>query len=109
MHNLEAHDGSIVSLDISANGTLATVGLGEEVRLWNFSTGELLVELQTHPPAGLATLAFSPDGSYLLYTDGNVLRRYHLDTNDLVRLAGSLVTRDLTPQECAAFLIADCP
>ena len=29
--------------------------------------------------------------------------------NELVRLARSLVTRDLTPQECATFLIADCP
>ena len=87
----------------------ASVGLGEEVRLWDLDTGELLVELQTHPPAGLATLAFSPDSSYLLYTDGYVLRRYHLDTDQLVAprpLPGHARTH---PQECATFLIADCP
>jgi WD40 repeat protein len=108
-HDFEAHDGSITGVDVSVDGTLATVGLGEEVRLWNLETGALIVELPTHPPAGLGTLEFSPDGSYLLYTDGKVLRRYDLDVDDLVRLARSLVTRDLTREECATFVIDDCP
>ena len=83
--DLVAHDAGVTDIDISADGTLATVGFGEEVRLWDLDTGRLLVELQTHSPAGLATLAFSPDSSDLLYTDGDVLRRYHLDTDELVR------------------------
>ena len=106
--DLVAHEAGVTGLDVSADGTLASVGLGEEVRLWDLDTGELLVELPTHPPAGSATLAFSPDASYLLYTDGDVLRRYLLDTEQLVRLARSLVTRELTPQECATFLVTDC-
>ena len=107
--DLVAHDAGVTGIDISDDGILASIGLGEEVRLWDLETGALLVELQTHPPSGLATLAFSPDGSYLLYTDGDVLRRYPLDADELVRLARSLVTREFTSQECATFLIADCP
>ena len=47
-----------------------------------------------------------PDGSYLLYNDGGVLRRYPLDPDELIELAESRLTRGLTPEECRQYLSA---
>jgi WD40 repeat protein len=102
-----AHDGGITSIDISSDGTLATIALEEQVRLWDISTRELVTEFRTEPPAGIAALAFSPDGSYLLYTDGAVLRRYPADIDELTNLARQLLTRELSVQECETYAI-DC-
>ncbi|MEJ7724947.1 MAG: hypothetical protein WKF64_11630, partial [Ilumatobacteraceae bacterium] len=93
---------------ISADGTLATTGFGEEVKLWNLSTGELLLELRTAPAQGQSTIAFSPDGSYLLYSDGDLVRKYLRDTDELVALAEGLLTRDFTDDECRQYLDAEC-
>ncbi len=99
-----AHEGGIPAIAVSADGTLATTGFGQEVKLWNLSTGELLLELRTVPAQGKSTIAFSPDGSYLLYSDGDLVRKYLRDTDDLVELAESLLTRDFTSDECRRYL-----
>ena len=41
--------------------------------------------------------------------DGVVIRRYDLDTDELVRRARSLLTRELTADECRQYLDAECP
>jgi WD40 repeat protein len=97
---------------LSADGLLATAGRSDgRVRLWNISTGDLVVELETATPsAGSAPVAFSPDGTYLLYNDGGVLRRYFLQPERLIELAKSRVTRGLTADECRRHLDLDqCP
>jgi len=72
------------------------------------STGELLLELRTVPAQGKSTIAFSPDGSYLLYSDGDLVRKYLRDTDDPVELAESLLTRDFTSDECRRYLNDQC-
>jgi WD40 repeat protein len=80
------------------------------VRLWDLATGDMIVELNADPTQGYA-VEFSPDGNYLYYGDtGDVLRRYPLDTDELIELAESRLTRDLTPDECRRYLGSiDCP
>lgn len=85
MLDLVAHEGGITDAAINTDGTLATTDFGETVRLWNVSTGEQLVELRTGDPVH-STVDFSPDGSYLLYSDNGVLRRL-LDINELIEQA----------------------
>jgi WD40 repeat protein len=101
--------GGTASTSLSANGLLATAGSGDgRVKLWDVSSGEALLELATTAPA-TAPMAFSPDGSYLTYNDGGVLRRYLLDPERLVELAQSRLTRGFTPDECRRYLDAsDC-
>jgi WD40 repeat protein len=90
---------------LSADGLLATAGLGDgRVKLWDVASRELLIELQTKPTDSSHPVEFSPDGSYLLYNDGGVLRRYPLDPDELVELAESRLTRDLTLEECRRYL-----
>jgi WD40 repeat protein len=45
--------------------TLASAGLGDEIRLWSAPAGELQKELAAHETAVLA-LAFAPNGSYMV-------------------------------------------
>ncbi len=105
--DIVAHDsGSWFS--ISADGILATTGFGESVKLWDLATGESLLEFGTGRATGGSVLAFAPDGSYLIYSDGSILRRHILDTDGLVDLARSLLTRDLTAEECHHYLDEEC-
>jgi WD40 repeat protein len=56
-------------LALSGDGkTLAAVGDGGAIRLWDLSTGQLRHTLKGHP-AGIAALAFSPDGQILASGD----------------------------------------
>jgi hypothetical protein len=64
--------------------------------------GELLLELPRSPPSPRA-LAFSPDGTYLLYVDGGVLRKYFVDLDRLVELANNRLTHGLTGDECQRY------
>jgi hypothetical protein len=56
-------------------------------------------------------VAFSPDGAKLSTTGINpVVRTYPLDTENLIALARSRLTRGLTEQECQQFLhMETCP
>ena len=101
-----ADQGGTVATSLSATGLLATAGGGDSrVKLWNVATGQQVVELTTSAPA-TAPIAFSPDGSYLVYNDGGVLRRYLMDVDRLIELAKSRLTRGLTADECRRHLDA---
>ena len=102
-----AHQGVNLGHALSADGLLATAGLSDgRVKLWDVSSGDLVIELETEPSDASRPVEFSPDGSYLLYNDGGVLRRYLLDPDELVELAESRLTRGLTPEECRRYLSA---
>jgi WD40 repeat protein len=99
--------GGVPGIALTADGVLATSAFDSPfIRLWDIHTGGLLAELRTgldgsSPPQ----LNFSPDGSYLLYPDaGNVLRKFYIDTDHLVDLARTRVTRPLSEDECRRFL-----
>jgi hypothetical protein len=101
---------------LNGNGILATSGNGDGLlRLWEFQSGELLLEFRTDrvdgPTVGNGWMAFSPDGSYMLYMDAaGVLRRYLMDTDRLVDLAERRLTRGFTDDECRRYLDStDCP
>ncbi len=100
------HNGAAAGVALSADGTLATAGASDgRVKLWDVSSGQLLVELPTAAATNEeAPVVFSPDGNYLLYSDGGVLRRYPLHVDALVTLARSRLTRGLTTDECRQYL-----
>lgn len=109
--NQVAHEGSMVGQSFTEDGILATAPRGGGlIRFWDIATGERVLELRTDPSHLTAPLLFSPDGSYLLYNDGGVLRRYPLDNDALIELAHSRLTREFTVDECQQYLGAErCP
>lgn len=103
--NQIAHEGAIPRTALSEDGVLATVGFGDGlIRLWDIFTKTLLLELRTDPTGTLSPVEFTPDGRYLLYADGDVLRRYVRDTDELIGLAQRRLTRGFTADECRRYL-----
>ncbi|MGH9119917.1 MAG: WD40 repeat domain-containing protein [Acidimicrobiales bacterium] len=105
--NQAAHTTNLPGPRLNADGILATRGFGDGfVRLWEVATGDMIVELRADPTEGF-TVTFSPDGNHLYYADtGDVIRRYPLDTDELVELAESRLTRGFTADECRRYLDA---
>ncbi len=96
--------GMMTSVDLDANGVLATGSL-DFVRLWDIHTDQHILDV----PMDTGTAGFSPDGNYLYYVDqselgGLIGRRLPLDTDELIEFAESRVTRDLTDDECLRYL-----
>jgi WD40 repeat protein len=105
--------GLVSGVALTADGMLATAASESTfLRLWDIHTGTLVMELRTDfDGAAPPRLAFSPDGTYLLYPSANnVLRRFLTNPDSLVALAQSRVTRSLTSDECLRYLDTDrCP
>jgi WD40 repeat protein/serine/threonine protein kinase len=87
---------------------IATAETDGSVRLWDGTTGEEQLVLWGHR-SEVASVAFSPDGSRLVSVglDGTLLV-WALDIDDLVNIAGSRVTRDLTDVECRIWVGEGC-
>jgi WD40 repeat protein len=79
---------------------VATASADRTAKVWDAVRGQELLTLSGHK--GIVNgVAFSPDGKRLATAsaDGNV-QIYAMDIHDLLKLARSRVTRDLTPDEC---------
>ncbi len=110
LFTLSGHAGSVFSVAFSPDGKyIATASADKTAKVWDALTGK---ELQTlYAPSGLHDVAFSPDGSQLAVggRDGTD-RIYLLHIEDLIALAKSRVTRQLTLEECQQYLHLDaCP
>jgi WD40 repeat protein/serine/threonine protein kinase len=68
----QAHEQDVFALAVSSdNQTLATGGLDNLVRLWDWTTGTMLLNLERHTDA-VWSVVFSPDGQTLASASGSV-------------------------------------
>jgi WD40 repeat protein len=87
--------------------------LEQIVRLWDAATGQEVRRLSGHTDA-ITDMAFSPYGKRVLTSsiDGTA-RLWRTDIQDVIRLACSVLRRDLSAEERATYSIADaapsCP
>jgi WD40 repeat protein len=76
-------------------------------RVWEATTGVQLAVLRGHEGV-VVSAAFSPDGRYIVTTsDDGTARIYLAHIEDLMELARSRVTRELTPEERKRYLHED--
>jgi WD40 repeat protein/DNA-binding SARP family transcriptional activator len=105
---LEGHAGAVMDVEFALDGTaIATSGLDGAVKLWSADGDE------TFSLAGLGPgiFSFDPTAAHLALpaADGTV-RVVVLGVDELLDLARSRLTRDLTDEECSRYLhVEACP
>ena len=102
----------VLSVVVSPDGSMVfSRAWNEPLKLWDLETGESLGEFgiqdptTRYPPAA----AFHPTEPWLYATVGNSqIAIYALDTDELVGIARSRLTRGLTEEECKLYLLRSC-
>jgi WD40 repeat protein len=97
-------------LELSRNGTrLLSFSWDRTVRVWDTKSWDELAMLTDWEP--ITQGAISPDGKrFATVTAYDGVRIVPIDTAELIRIAKTHVTRDLSPDECLLYLQrSDCP
>jgi WD40 repeat protein len=105
----DAHVG-VADLSLNAEGTLlASAGGDGFVRVWDVQTRALVHQIPVGEDAG--GVAFMENGQYLSVTSKahGELRLVTIDTDELLEIARSRVTRTFTETECTTYRIDPCP
>lgn len=112
LRTLTGHAGAVNRVVFGPEGKrLATAGNDATVRIWDVETGEELWNLQGHDHA-VESVAFHPDGNHIASMSATnwAIWIWTLDTDELIEIAETRVTRPLTDRECRIYLhLEACP
>jgi WD40 repeat protein len=108
VREIPAHNGFITRiLGVSADGSkIFSRSHDEPLKVWDLETGEKLGEFGGTERMGAA---FHPTKPWLYVAlPDDQIGVYTLDTDELMEIARSRLTRDLTDEECQAYLRRGC-
>ena len=110
VYRLEGGPEGVGEVAFSPDGAWLAAAYPDGVRLFDPSTGRLLLHLRASDPGYAIRLAFSPDGRYLAAHTSGMIRVWAVDPDLLAEIGRQDVTRSLTDDECRQFLHFDrCP
>jgi WD40 repeat protein len=102
----------ITSVGLSPDGKFLVSSQGDgTAKVWDASSGQIL-QVYTKPgkPGSFFNAAFTPDGKKVVASGSRNIYGYIFDTEELISLADSRLTRWFTLDECRRYLhLAECP
>jgi WD40 repeat protein len=110
IREIPAHDTSILRVSVSRDGSkAATWGQSEPVKVWDLDTGQLLGQFGGKIDDGFRDADFHPSLPQLIVTSPpNEVRIHTLDDDDLIAIAQSRLSRDMTEGECEQYFRRSC-
>ena len=108
---IPAHDGLVANLSVSPDGSMAISSTrNESLKLWSLETGQLLSQFGGNLEPGTRDVgAFHPTEPWLLVASPpNLIRIHTLDVDELIEIARSRFTREMTDEECQRYLRQAC-
>jgi WD40 repeat protein/class 3 adenylate cyclase len=108
---LRGHSGPVLGVSVTPDGSrVATSSADGTAKVWDAATGRELLTLFGHDRL-VHTVKISPDGRLLATGSGDGTVALHLlPIDELRKLAGERVTRNLTEDECRQYLhVEKCP
>jgi WD40 repeat protein len=108
---IAAHDTLVLGVVTSPNGdAVATFGWDEPLRLWDLETGAPRGEFGSGTPDRPPLGDFHPTLPYLMVASPpNIVRIHTLDVDELIAIAESRFSRDMTDAECQQYFREPCP
>lgn len=112
LRTMTGHAGAVEDVTFDQDGSrVATAGSDHTVRIWNVETGDELWKLEGHPDP-VESVAFHPNGKHIASMSATnwAVWIWTLDTDELIEIAESRVTRRMTDRECKVYLhVETCP
>ena len=101
-------DGFVHSAGYSPNGERIVTASGDKTaKVWEADTGQELLTLKGHD-SGVNSVAYSPDGKRIATAGGDgIVQIYTTDMEELLQIAESRVTRQLTAEEKEKYGVLD--
>ena len=108
---IAAHDTLILGVVVSPDGSnVATWGRDEPLKVWDIELGEPAGQFGPGGLDGVHIGDFHPSDPYLMVTSPpNVVRIHTLDIDELVAIAESRLSREMTDSECQQYFREPCP
>lgn len=107
---LRGHTTWVYAIPFSRDGKwIATASSDGTARVWEALTGENVLTLNVDSQ-GVGGVEFSPDGKHLAVGGKSGISIFYLQIEDVIALAKTRVTRQLTIEECQQYLHMEaCP
>jgi WD40 repeat protein len=103
------HEGSIKSVDLSADGSLVATGSSDGLaRVWDARTGTLVHEIRVGDTQVQGVAFVTDDHLAVTPSEGNLLV-YTIDPHELLAIVRASVARTFNDGECARYGIDPCP
>jgi len=104
---LTGHEREVFSAAWSPNGKrIVTANRDNTAKLWDANTGKELMTLTGHE-SGVFSAAWSPNGKRIATATAGIAQIYTTDMDELLQIAESRVTRQLTAEEKETYGVLD--